>query len=74
MIFPTLRNLMTIRDFGSVAEAEVAGRKRGEVPTQQPLILRREGGIQAVLPGDEGYDEALAAATRVDVANPRTGS
>ena len=60
IIFPTLRNLMTIRDFTSVGEAENAGRKRGDVDTLQPLILDRPEGIQAVLPGDEGYEEALA--------------
>jgi 8-oxo-dGTP pyrophosphatase MutT (NUDIX family) len=64
IIFPTLRNLETVRDFGSVAEAEQAGRRRRDIPTQQPLIVRREGGIQAVLPGDEGYEQAVAEAKR----------
>jgi len=58
IIFPTLRNLMTLVDFSSTAEAEDAGRRRGEVEVQQPRILRREGGIQAVLPGDPGYESA----------------
>ena len=58
VIFPTLRNLMSLTGFSSAAEAEEAGRRRGEVETLQPRIIRREGGIQAVLPGDPGWDDA----------------
>ena len=58
IIFPTVRNLMTLLDFETSAEAETAGRKRGAVETLQPRIIKTEGGIQAVLPGDPGYDEA----------------
>lgn len=65
VIFPTLRNLMTLRDFGSAAAAEEAGRRRGEVETMHPAVLRRPGGIQVVLPGDEGYEEALEQAAQL---------
>ena len=58
IIFPTLRNLMTLTDFSSTEEAELAGRRRREIETLQPRLLRRAGGLQAVLPGDEGWDEA----------------
>lgn len=62
IIFPTLRNLMTLLDFSSTTDAEDAGRRRGEVEVVQPRILRTEGGIQAVLPGDPGYESAAASA------------
>ena len=62
IIFPTLRNLETICDFSTVAEAEAAALERRAIETLQPIILHRDGGIQAVLPGDEGYEEALVAA------------
>ena len=64
VIFPTLRNLMTLTSFASAAEAEEAGRRRGQVETLQPRIVRRAGGIQAVLPGDPGWDDAEPAAGR----------
>ena len=64
IIFPTLRNLMTLTGFSSAAEAEAAGRRRGRVETQQPRIIRRAGGIQAVLQGDPGWDDAEPAAGR----------
>ncbi len=62
IIFPTLRNLMTLLDFASTEEAEEAGRRRGEVETVQPRILRAPGGFQAVLPGDPGYEDASPSA------------
>jgi len=61
IIFPTLRNLMTLVDFASCEMAVEAGRRRGSVETLQPRILRTAGGIQAVLPGDPGWDDAVAS-------------
>ncbi len=58
IIFPTLRNLMALTDFRSTAEAEAAARRRGDVETLQPRILKTDGGIQIVLPGDPGWEEA----------------
>lgn len=58
IIFPTLRNLMALTDFKSTADAEDAARRRGEVETLQPRILKTSGGIQIVLPGDPGWEEA----------------
>ncbi|HVR30253.1 MAG TPA: NUDIX domain-containing protein [Thermoanaerobaculia bacterium] len=55
MILPTLRTLGTLLAFRNVAEAEEAGRRRREVATLEPRILRRPEGIQVVLPGDEGW-------------------
>jgi 8-oxo-dGTP pyrophosphatase MutT (NUDIX family) len=62
MILPTLRNLATIAGFSSIAEAEEAGRRRREIATQKPRILRRPEGIQVVLPGDDGWEEAAGEA------------
>ncbi|MDX1382040.1 MAG: NUDIX domain-containing protein [Thermoanaerobaculia bacterium] len=69
IILPTLRNLMTVADFSSVAEAEEAGRQRRDVETLQPLLLRRDEGIEAVLPGDEGYEEAVAQAAEREASS-----
>ncbi len=58
IIFPTLKNLITLLGFATVAEAEQAGARRGDIATLEPRVLRRPEGIQVVLPGDEGWDEA----------------
>ena len=58
IIFPTLRNLMALTDFSCTDDAERAARRRGEVETVQPRILKSAGGIQVVLPGDDGWEEA----------------
>ncbi len=60
IIFPTLRNLMTLSDFSSTGKAEAAGLRRREIETIQPRMVHREGGLQAVLPGDDGWDEEAA--------------
>jgi 8-oxo-dGTP pyrophosphatase MutT (NUDIX family) len=58
IIFPTLKNLTTLLGFATVAEAEEAGARRGDIAALEPRVLRRPEGIQVVLPGDEGWDEA----------------
>ena len=58
IIFPTLKNLTTLLGFATVAEAEQAGARRGDIAALEPRVLRRPEGIQVVLPGDEGWDEA----------------
>jgi 8-oxo-dGTP pyrophosphatase MutT (NUDIX family) len=58
IIFPTLRNLTTLLGFATVAEAEQAGARRGDIAAMEPRVLRRPEGIQVVLPGDDGWDEA----------------
>jgi 8-oxo-dGTP pyrophosphatase MutT (NUDIX family) len=59
IIFPTLKNLATLLAFTSVREAEEAGERRGTIAAMEPRVLRRPEGIQVVLPGDEGWEEAL---------------
>jgi 8-oxo-dGTP pyrophosphatase MutT (NUDIX family) len=58
IIFPTLKNLTSLLGFATVAEAEEAGARRGDIAALEPRVLRRPEGIQVVLPGDEGWDEA----------------
>jgi 8-oxo-dGTP pyrophosphatase MutT (NUDIX family) len=58
IIFPTLKNLGTLLSFATATEAEEAGARRGTIPALEPRVLRRPEGIQVVLPGDEGWDEA----------------
>jgi hypothetical protein len=59
IIFPTLKNLGTLLGFATAREAEEAGARRGDVAALEPRVLRRPEGIQVVLPGDEGWEEAL---------------
>jgi 8-oxo-dGTP pyrophosphatase MutT (NUDIX family) len=58
IILPTLRNLTTLLGFSTAAEAAEAGARRGEIAALEPRILRRPEGIQVVLPGDDGWEEA----------------
>jgi len=58
VILPTLRNLSTLLAFRTAAEAEEAASRRGRIATLEPRILRRPEGIQVVVPGDDGWDEA----------------
>jgi 8-oxo-dGTP pyrophosphatase MutT (NUDIX family) len=58
IIFPTLKNLTTLLAFATAGEAEAAGARRGDVEALEPRVLRRPEGIQVVLPGDEGWEEA----------------
>jgi 8-oxo-dGTP pyrophosphatase MutT (NUDIX family) len=58
LILPTVRNLITLLGFATAGEAAEAGVRRGEIATLKPRVLRRPDGIQVVLPGDDGWDEA----------------
>jgi 8-oxo-dGTP pyrophosphatase MutT (NUDIX family) len=58
IIFPTLKNLASLVAFATAAEAAEAAAKRGEIAALEPRVLRRPEGIQVVLPGDEGWEEA----------------
>src|SRR5688572_16775131 len=58
IIFPTLKNLGSLLTFATTGEAAEAGARRGEIAALEPRVLRRPEGIQVVLPGDDGWDEA----------------
>lgn len=69
MILPTIRNLQAIGRFDSADEVLAAAAAIDEVPTMLPVVTevppedvaRGGAGIRILLPGDDGYDEALAA-------------
>ncbi|MEO1065418.1 MAG: hypothetical protein AAFZ07_28710, partial [Actinomycetota bacterium] len=69
MILPTIRNLQAIGRFDTADEVLAAAAAIDEVPTMLPVVtevpaedLARGGaGIRILLPGDDGYDEALRA-------------
>jgi 8-oxo-dGTP pyrophosphatase MutT (NUDIX family) len=58
IIFPTLKNLGSLLAFATAAEAADAAAKRGEIAALEPRVLRRPEGIQVVLPGDDGWEDA----------------
>lgn len=60
MIFPTIRNLEAIARFDRAAELLAAAAHAGEIPTMVPRIDTRGHGVRILLPGDEGYDDAVA--------------
>jgi 8-oxo-dGTP pyrophosphatase MutT (NUDIX family) len=71
LITPTLRTLMTLERFASADDAldaavavERAARREGRpgAATVLPKIVEHEAGHRILLPGDPGYDDAIAAA------------
>jgi hypothetical protein len=62
IIFPTMKNLEAISRFAAAAELLDAAAAIERVPTIQPKVVVDERGFRILLPGDEGYDEALAPA------------
>ena len=60
LIFPTIKNLEAIARFGSSAELLDAAAAVEEVPAILPRITADEHGVRILLPGDPGYDDALA--------------
>ena len=56
--FRRSRTCGSLLAFATTAEAAEAGAKRGEIAALEPRVLRRPEGIQVVLPGDDGWDEA----------------
>jgi 8-oxo-dGTP pyrophosphatase MutT (NUDIX family) len=61
LIFPTIKNLEAIARFTTSAELLTAAAAVERVPTVLPRIVSDESGFRILLPGDPGYDEALAA-------------
>jgi 8-oxo-dGTP pyrophosphatase MutT (NUDIX family) len=57
MIFPTIRTLEAIEGFASAAEVIDFARSQASVTRVQPRIVRRDGEIAIVLPGEDGYDD-----------------
>jgi 8-oxo-dGTP pyrophosphatase MutT (NUDIX family) len=61
LILPTIRNLEAIGRFDRSAELLAHSRSIGDIPAILPRIVQDEGGMRILLPGDPGYDEAMAA-------------
>jgi 8-oxo-dGTP pyrophosphatase MutT (NUDIX family) len=58
IIFPTIKNLEQVGRFATVDDAIAAARARTAVPVMLPKVVRDEGGIRVLIPGDEGYEDA----------------
>lgn len=71
IIFPTIRNLQKLAPFDTADAAIAAVDAQEEFPVIQPRVLlgrTPDEAPRAVLPGEEGYEEA---ATRPSAADPR---
>ena len=51
MVFPTIRNLMALAEFGSVREL-LEARRNAEIPTTRPVLVVEGGKKRIVLPGE----------------------
>ncbi|MGH9016508.1 MAG: NUDIX hydrolase [Acidimicrobiales bacterium] len=61
LIFPTMKNLQAIARFDTSTELLAAAAAIERVPTVLPRVVADERGFRILLPGDPGYDEAVAA-------------
>jgi 8-oxo-dGTP pyrophosphatase MutT (NUDIX family) len=57
LVFPTIKHLEQLAEFGSVAEALALAAERVVEPIE-PRVVARDGGGEVLLPGEPGYDEA----------------
>jgi 8-oxo-dGTP pyrophosphatase MutT (NUDIX family) len=69
IIFPTIKNLEAIARFTTSAELLAAAAAVERVPTVLPRVVADERGFRILLPGDPGYDEALAMSSGTDPAS-----
>ena len=60
MIFPTIKNLEAITRFDKAADLLAAAAAIDNVVTVLPRVIRDAHGLRILLPGDEGYDAAIA--------------
>ena len=56
LVFPTIKHLEELLEFGSVAEALESARGR-EVRPVQPRVVVSDGGAKVLMPGEPGYDD-----------------
>jgi len=56
LVFPTIKHLEQLAEFGSVAEALDHARAR-QVQPVQPRVLVEGGQARVVLPGEPGYED-----------------
>src|SRR5580658_7573261 len=60
LIFPTMKNLEAISRFTTSGELLAAAAAVERVPTVLPRVVSDERGFRILLPGDPGYEEAIA--------------
>jgi len=60
LIFPTMKNLEAISRFATAQELLDAALAIEQVPTVLPRVVVDDRGFRILLPGDDGYDEAMA--------------
>jgi 8-oxo-dGTP pyrophosphatase MutT (NUDIX family) len=56
LVFPTIKHLEELQDFGSVAEALENARTRVVTPVQ-PRVVVSDGTATVLMPGEPGYDD-----------------
>jgi 8-oxo-dGTP pyrophosphatase MutT (NUDIX family) len=61
LVFPTMRSLVALERFATADEVLAAVAAIEHVPTILPKIIEDTGGYRIILPGDDGYDDAIAA-------------
>ena len=59
LIFPTIKNLEAIGQFARARDVLDSAEAIGTVPTILPRLTSDDDGVRILLPGDQGYDEAL---------------
>jgi 8-oxo-dGTP pyrophosphatase MutT (NUDIX family) len=74
LIFPTIKNLEAIARFRTSAELLAAAAAVERVPTVLPRVVADERGFRILLPGDPGYDEAVAASPVAASSSPMSSS
>ncbi|HEU0024526.1 MAG TPA: NUDIX domain-containing protein [Thermoleophilaceae bacterium] len=57
LVFPTIKHLEQLAEFGSVADALAAAAERVVEPIE-PRVVARDGAGEVLLPGEPGYDDA----------------
>lgn len=57
MIFPTIRSLETIAHFSSSHEVLAYANSLTSIPRIEPRIIARDGVIEILIPGDEGFED-----------------
>ena len=62
LIFPTMKNLEAIARFATSAELLEAAAAVERVPAVLPRVVADERGFRILLPGDEGYEDAMGVA------------
>lgn len=60
IIFPTLRSLEAIGRFATTDDLLAAAVAVEQVPTMIPRVVKDGDGMRILLPGDDGYDEAVS--------------